>query len=205
MTSIYLALFIAQLACYFVFLSVVFKRPAGFEEGRKARPMAVRLGVIAQSLAYPFAWTFRRRAVSPIARGGWQVAIAIAMVSLLFAVGAILLAVSSKKHLGKQWALSARIIEGHRLVTDGPFGRVRHPIYAAMGLLLLSTIVGLSSPIGAALSVPLFVVGTVLRVRAEDGLLATTFGRDFDDYRRRVPAIFPRFSGSGKRETAGMG
>jgi protein-S-isoprenylcysteine O-methyltransferase Ste14 len=34
--------------------------------------------------------------------------------------------------LGRQWSLEARVLEGHRLIVEGPYRYVRHPIYAAM-------------------------------------------------------------------------
>jgi protein-S-isoprenylcysteine O-methyltransferase Ste14 len=116
----------------------------------------------------------------------------IAAVSLALAVGAVALAVASKKRLGRHWAMAARVMEGHRLVTDGPFGRVRHPLYAAMGLLLLAPVIGLGSWLGAAIALPLFAFGTFLRVRAEEIVLAAAFGPEFEEYRRRVPAFIPR-------------
>jgi protein-S-isoprenylcysteine O-methyltransferase Ste14 len=68
-----------------------------------------------------------------------------------------------------------------------------------MGLLLLAPVLGLSSWLGAAVSLLLFIVGTSLRARAEDKLLAKTFGREFQEYRRRVPAFFPRVDSRRRR------
>ncbi|HSA95637.1 MAG TPA: isoprenylcysteine carboxylmethyltransferase family protein, partial [Acidobacteriota bacterium] len=116
----------------------------------------------------------------------------IALASLSAAIGAVALAYGAKKHLGRQWALAARVIEGHDLITDGPFGWVRHPIYLAMGLLLLSPIICFSSWLGAALALSLFVTGTALRVQAEEGILRETFGSRYEDYRNRVPAFLPQ-------------
>jgi protein-S-isoprenylcysteine O-methyltransferase Ste14 len=41
--------------------------------------------------------------------------------------------------LGKQWSIAARVVEGHELITDGPYRIVRHPIYAGMLGLLVAT------------------------------------------------------------------
>jgi protein-S-isoprenylcysteine O-methyltransferase Ste14 len=37
-----------------------------------------------------------------------------------------------------------------------------------------------------------FLVGNRIRIRSEERLLRETFGVQFDDYARRVPAFFPR-------------
>jgi protein-S-isoprenylcysteine O-methyltransferase Ste14 len=40
-------------------------------------------------------------------------------------------------------------------------------------------------------SILLFVIGTEIRVRVEDGLLASRFGEDFRDYRRSTSRYIP--------------
>jgi len=192
MNLIYWTAAITLLCCFAVFIIVVFRGFAdSFAEGRKSS-RAVRLGVIAQSLSFSLAWTFRRPRVNPFGGEALWPDILVAAFSLALAGGAIALAVASKKCLGKHWAMAARVLDGHRLVTDGPFGRVRHPLYLAMGLLLLSPVIGLSSWLGAATAVPLFAYGTYLRARAEEKVLGEAFGPEYEDYRRRVPAFIPR-------------
>ena len=34
--------------------------------------------------------------------------------------------------LGRQWSAQLQLTDGHRLVTNGPYGWVRHPIYASL-------------------------------------------------------------------------
>jgi len=182
----------ALLACFAAFLAIIFKGPGGVTGKPEKSPGAVRLGALLQSVAYMFAWMFRRSWADPFRGADLGPGLLIALASLSAAVGAIALAYKAKKHLGRQWALAARVIEGHDLVTDGPFGRVRHPLYLAMGLLLLSPVICLSSWLGASLAVFLFVIGTALRVRAEESVLSEVFGGRYEDYRSRVPAFLPR-------------
>jgi protein-S-isoprenylcysteine O-methyltransferase Ste14 len=189
---IYWLFFLILLSLFAVFLFIVFRHPGKVEGRREKNPAAVRLGAILQSLSYMTAWTLRRPEVVPFgAKSLWPLA-AVAVLSLAAAVGAIALVTAAKKHLGRQWALAARVVEGHKLVTDGPFGVVRHPIYLAMGLLLLSPVIGFSSWLGAGLSIILFVAGTVMRVRAEEAVLTQEFGGEYAAYKERVPAFLPR-------------
>jgi protein-S-isoprenylcysteine O-methyltransferase Ste14 len=95
------------------------------------------------------------------------------------------------KHLGKQFRLNAGLYEDHELVRTGPYGIVRHPIYSSLLAILLSTILLLTPWRWAAVSLVLFVVGTEIRVRTEDKLLASRFGREFAEYRKKVPAYVP--------------
>ena len=190
-TGLELGLFIALLACFIVFMVIVFKSPGAVRGKKEKSPGPVRLGAILQSVSYMIAWTLRRPKVNPFGGGSLWPDVLIALLSLFAAAGAIALAAVAKKHLGRQWALAARVVEGHQLVTDGPFGRVRHPLYLAMGILLLAPVIGLSSWPGAVLSVALFTVGTPLRTRAEESVLAETFGAEYEAYRKSVPAFLP--------------
>jgi protein-S-isoprenylcysteine O-methyltransferase Ste14 len=98
---------------------------------------------------------------------------------------------TSVKHLGKQFRVNAGLYEDHELVRTGPYGIVRHPIYSSVLAILLSTILLLTPWRWAAVSLVFFVAGTEIRVRTEDKLLASRFGREFAEYRKRVPAYVP--------------
>jgi protein-S-isoprenylcysteine O-methyltransferase Ste14 len=79
-------------------------------------------------------------------------------------------------------------------VTAGPFAHIRHPIYLALFLSMLALAVAFGHPLHLLLSVPLYAMGTGLRVIEEERLLREMFGRAYDDYaatvRRFVPGIF---------------
>jgi protein-S-isoprenylcysteine O-methyltransferase Ste14 len=40
-------------------------------------------------------------------------------------------------------------------------------------------------------AIVIFLIGTVVRIRSEEKLLRATFGAQFEDYERRVPAFLP--------------
>ena len=120
-------------------------------------------------------------------------------VALLRAAGAMLLAVSGAllmiaavRTLGKQWSLTARVLEDHELVTSGPYGIVRHPIYTGLVALVLATGLAQSDLLQAAAGTLLCFAGSRLRVRREEGLLREAFGERYDAYAARVPALVPR-------------
>lgn len=84
------------------------------------------------------------------------------------------------------------IVEGHRLVTTGPYHFVRHPMYAAV----LTASVGIAIALGSfvtALLVLVFVPVAVSWARTEDRLLeASDLGERFRDYERRTGRLLPR-------------
>ena len=117
---------------------------------------------------------------------------ALAVVAVLLAAGSAWMMVASERALGRQFAYQARLVEGHQLVTSGPYRFVRHPIYTALFGLVLATALVWSRWVAIPAFLPLFVAGTLLRVRSEERLLRDAFGPRFDDYARRVPAVIPR-------------
>jgi len=95
------------------------------------------------------------------------------------------------RHLDKQWRLDAALNADHKLIQTGPYSFVRHPIYSAMFAMLLSVGLLLTHWWILFAGVLMFMAGTEIRVRAEERLLRSRFGEEFDAYTRRVPAYVP--------------
>jgi protein-S-isoprenylcysteine O-methyltransferase len=104
--------------------------------------------------------------------------------------------------LGRQWSVAGRILPDHALIRHGPYALLRHPIYTAMALMLLATGIAMSSWLGMAAGVSLFVLGTMIRVHFEERLLRQRFGVAFEEYAAAVPAFLPRVGGRGRRTRA---
>ena len=98
---------------------------------------------------------------------------------------------AAARHLGKQWRFEAALNEDHELVQTGPYRWIRHPIYASMlGMLLATGCAWTWWPMQIA-GLVFFLIGTEIRVRAEDRLLSERFRESFAAYRARVPAYIP--------------
>src|SRR5262249_50775826 len=102
-----------------------------------------------------------------------------------------LLAGWAVRTLDRQWSYTARLVEDHQLVTRGPYGIVRHPIYTAMLGKLIATNFAFGHWLGLLIAVPVFVIGTLVRIRSEEKLLREAFGSQYEDYASRVPAFIP--------------
>jgi protein-S-isoprenylcysteine O-methyltransferase Ste14 len=92
--------------------------------------------------------------------------------------------------LGHRFSGLVAIQPGHSLVASGIYGVIRHPSY--LGLLVNSLGWGLAfrSGVGVlltALTIPLLLA----RIRAEENLLRTQFGEQYDAYRRRTSRLIP--------------
>jgi protein-S-isoprenylcysteine O-methyltransferase Ste14 len=119
------------------------------------------------------------------------VEVATSVLAMCAALGSVWLITAAVKTLGKEWSLTARLVEGHKLATTGPYAYVRHPIYTGMLGMLVATGLAISHWTALLAALVIFFVGTIIRVRSEERLLREAFGEQFDDYARRVPAIVP--------------
>jgi protein-S-isoprenylcysteine O-methyltransferase Ste14 len=99
---------------------------------------------------------------------------------------------ASKQALGRNWSIVARTRAEHELVTWGPFAYVRHPIYSALFVWMLAMAVAFGHAWGLILGVPLYWIGTILRIREEERLLRAQFGPDYEAYAKRVKRFVPK-------------
>jgi protein-S-isoprenylcysteine O-methyltransferase Ste14 len=164
------------------------------QEATERRAPASRIGIAIQGVAFFLIWFFNT-AAAPWAALALPPAVVwpLCVLAMALAAASYWMAVAAIRTLGKQWSLQARLIEGHRLVVEGPYSHVRHPIYTAMLGMLIAAGISFSVWWALAAGVAIYSVGTAIRVRAEERLLQEAFGEDFEAYRRYVPAVIPRW------------
>jgi protein-S-isoprenylcysteine O-methyltransferase Ste14 len=98
----------------------------------------------------------------------------------------------SHADLGRNWSVTVETKEEHRLVTEGVFRYIRHPMYAAhllwgiaQALLIQNWIAGLASIV---VLVPLY----LLRVPREEEMMLEKFGGDYRLYMNLTGRVIPR-------------
>ncbi|MDX6385981.1 MAG: hypothetical protein QOK48_3554 [Blastocatellia bacterium] len=173
-----------------VFLSFLTRRKTPADPDRKREPASI-LGIVLQGLSYSVVWSVHRPRFTPIAGLGKIFEIGTAVLAMALAVSSVWFVSAAVRALGKQWSLAARVLEGHRLITEGPYNVVRNPIYTGMFGMLLATGLVISHWIGLLIAIVVFAAGTVIRVRSEEKLLREAFGQEFENYASRVPAVVP--------------
>jgi protein-S-isoprenylcysteine O-methyltransferase Ste14 len=98
---------------------------------------------------------------------------------------------AARLHLGPLWSSTSAPTEDHRIVDTGPYGIVRHPVYAGLLLAAMATAVerGRIEAIAGAL---VLIAGVSLRAKLEERFLRRDLGDDaYTSYRRRVPMLLP--------------
>jgi len=187
------AAFYAVIVCWWVFGLTFWlrKRPPRAREAK--RDWTSLIGLLLQAAGYFCVWSFplQQKHFSPVASGSPVVESTLAALTVAMAVASTWLVNAAARRLGKQWALAARLVEGHTLIQDGPYRFVRNPIYTGMFGMLLATGLAVRQWIPLLIAIVLFAVGTWIRIRIEERLLREAFGSEFEAYARKVPALIP--------------
>ncbi len=168
---------------------VWFAALAGLRKSRRKKAVRVdsraRWGLTLEMAGY-FAVFAQSPALWMSEVAGWRT-VAGSVVALV----AIALFWSAVGDLGSQWRFDAGLNQDHELVQHGAYRFVRHPIYASMFGMLVADAFWLGTLPGWPIALALFIAGTEIRVRLEDGLLQERFGTRFIDWQKSTPAYLP--------------
>ncbi|HTP12132.1 MAG TPA: isoprenylcysteine carboxylmethyltransferase family protein [Bacteroidota bacterium] len=185
------AVAVGVLLCWFVFAAVFFFRKRPPKSAERQRDPKYITGVLLVGVGYALVWSLRRPWFSPFLPVGGVFDVILAAITIALSVSSVVLVQTAVQTLGKQWSMAARLVEGHDLVTDGPYELVRHPIYTGMLGMMLATGVAISHWYVVVVALFFGWAGTTIRIRSEEQLLRKNFGASFDEYARRVPALIP--------------
>jgi len=94
--------------------------------------------------------------------------------------------------MGDDWRMDVTA-QKTTLITDGPFSRIRHPIYAFSILLMLCTAVVLPSPPMLLIAL-LHVLLMHMKARNEEAHLAAMHGDAYARYAARTGRFVPRLT-----------
>jgi protein-S-isoprenylcysteine O-methyltransferase Ste14 len=185
MSHLQLAAWIELLLCWIVW-GLAFAKPRQQAKGQKKTVSAPSsrwgIGLVAVGFALVWIW------VKP---SGFQKSVAELIVAMVLGPPSVVLAWAAAHELGKQWRYEAALSADHELIETGPYRFIRHPIYTSMfGMLMATGAAYTWWPMWIAGAV-FFLIGTEIRVRAEDRLLANRFQQRFESYRRHVHAYIP--------------
>ena len=99
-------------------------------------------------------------------------------------------AVWARFTIGRNWGRLVTVQEGHKMMRNGPYAIVRHPIYSGFMLATLGTAI-IVGQVGGLVSVALIVISWGYKSRLEETLMVEQFGAEYEDYRRHVKALIP--------------
>lgn len=137
-----------------------------------------RPGIAAKVLAFLFSQVW-----APAAWTTW-LAVLLTAAGLGFAWWA-------RMHLGELWSSSVTRKQDHRVIDTGPYGVVRHPIYAGLLMATLGVVL-VSGRLLAVIGMVAVVAAIWIKARLEERFLCEELGSDaYGAYAKRVPMLVP--------------
>ncbi len=114
----------------------------------------------------------------------------IRMAGAALTIGGVLFAIWARSHLGRNWSGHPALKEDHELVTSGPYGFIRHPIYTGM---LTASIGSMFATVESFWLYFFFImaIAFVYRIHVEEGIMMRTFPDDYPQYRKHTNALIP--------------
>jgi len=95
--------------------------------------------------------------------------------------------------IGRYWSIRVELKTEHRLVTEGPYRHIRHPLYTALFLGYLGTVLALQSWALVAWF-PAFVASYLLFAKEEEKVMERGFGEAYRVYRRQAGMFLPKWA-----------
>ena len=92
--------------------------------------------------------------------------------------------------LGPRFSGLVAIQPGHTLMTEGPYRVIRHPSYLGLLVNMLGWGLAFRAGVGVLLTA-LIIPPLFARIHAEERLLHSQFGADYDAYRARTARLLP--------------
>jgi len=84
------------------------------------------------------------------------------------------------------------VLPDHKIVSRGPYARVRHPLYVAAFLIWFSVALAFSNEAVLLITVLYVIPSYLVYMRAEEEMLLRHLGDAYATYRARVGMLFPR-------------
>jgi protein-S-isoprenylcysteine O-methyltransferase Ste14 len=119
--------------------------------------------------------------------GEWE---AWAAIGAALALGGLAFTVWARVHLGRNWSGTVTVKEDHELITTGPYGWVRHPIYSGLLVAFIGQAIA-RSEIRGLIAAALVFISFWWKSRIEERWMAEQFGARYRAYSQHTAALIP--------------
>jgi len=92
--------------------------------------------------------------------------------------------------IGRNWGGAITVQKGHKVVRNGPYAVVRHPIYSGFMLATFGTALVIGQ-VGGLVSTALVVLCWGYKAHLEESFLVEQFGTEYEQYRHDVKGLIP--------------
>jgi len=107
-------------------------------------------------------------------------------------VAALWLFYRSHADLGQNWSVTLELRKGHRLIKQGVYRSIRHPMYASIWLWCLAQGLVLENWLAGWYALVAFALMYFVRTPREERMMCESFGQEYRDYMRQTGRLLPR-------------
>lgn len=122
----------------------------------------------------------------------YQVPSAANLLGVPFLLGGLWLFWRSHADLGNSWSVSLKLNRRHRLITQGVYRVLRHPMYASFFLIAISQVLLLGNWLAGWAGLVAVGLLYVIRMPQEEKMMLEHFGEEYSSYRQSTGGLFPR-------------
>ena len=113
-------------------------------------------------------------------------------IGIILSIPPIFLLIWVHRHLDTQWSIALELQEDHRLITSGPYKRIRHPMYLGIFVYTLGLIL-ISSDLLVLLFFGFSIWVNYRRIPDEEQMMIDEFGEEYQEYMKRSGKLLPPF------------
>lgn len=111
-------------------------------------------------------------------------------IGFIIAALGVIFAFWARKYLGGNWSGIVALKKDQTLVDTGPYAIVRHPIYFGLTIGIVGSAIA-EGTVSGLVAIVCMLIFSLLRIRAEEKLMISTFGKKYSGYSRRVSRFIP--------------
>jgi protein-S-isoprenylcysteine O-methyltransferase Ste14 len=136
-------------------------------------------GLILYLLAPPW-WTWTR-----LPLGQWT-----QWLGIIVAIPPIFYLVWVHRHLDRQWSIALELQGDHKLITSGPYKRIRHPMYLGIFIYTIGLIL-ISSDFLVFIFFAFSIWANYRRIPQEEQMMIDQFGDEYREYMKHSGKLLP--------------
>jgi protein-S-isoprenylcysteine O-methyltransferase Ste14 len=111
---------------------------------------------------------------------------------IAFNSAGLLLLIWIHRTLGQHWSMMLELGDEHKLITKGPYSRVRHPMYTFFYIMVISAALISANLFVGAFGILTWTLLYVVRVGDEEAMLLEQFGNEYLEYMERTGRLLPK-------------
>lgn len=111
---------------------------------------------------------------------------------IAFYISGLILLACVHRTLGKHFSMMLKLEKEHNLVMSGPYSRVRHPMYSAFYIMVISTALICANLFVGIFGIAAWTLLYIIRIDDEESMLVEQFGDEYSEYMMRTGRLLPK-------------